>query len=154
MTLICSTSPVLVTAARHWWAIPALKEPALRQHGGCGKTCTAPMADHGRCSRALHRRNRHLAMGQQRPGRRAGRGRSTAPFGFQGGRTVQAPSCESGCIGKRDEVLRWKNILYIFRRPGPAHDRLIIGGIRDKFTSAYRHRESAGRRRQGPAGDG
>jgi xylulose-5-phosphate/fructose-6-phosphate phosphoketolase len=34
-----------------------------------GKHALAAMADHGRRRRALHGRHRHLAMGQQRPGR-------------------------------------------------------------------------------------
>ena len=39
-----------------------------------GKHAAPAMADHGRRRRALHGRDWHLAMGQQRPGRRAGRG--------------------------------------------------------------------------------
>ena len=39
-----------------------------------GKHAAAAMADDGRSGRALHRRHRHLAVGQQRPGRRARRG--------------------------------------------------------------------------------
>ena len=39
-----------------------------------GKHAAPAMADHGRRRRALHGRHWHLAMGQQRPGRRAGRG--------------------------------------------------------------------------------
>ncbi len=54
-------------------SLPA--QPELRQRGGGRQTRAAAMADHGRRSGALHGRNRHLAMGQQRPGRRrAGRG--------------------------------------------------------------------------------
>ena len=53
-------------------SLPA--QPALRQCGGGRQTRHAAMADHGRSRRALHRRHRHLAMGQQRSGRRAGRG--------------------------------------------------------------------------------
>ena len=54
-------------------SLPA--QPALRQRGGGGQTRPAAMADHGRRGGALHGRHRHLAMGQQRPGRRrAGRG--------------------------------------------------------------------------------
>jgi hypothetical protein len=53
-------------------SLPA--QPALRQRGGCGQTRPPAMADHGPSGGALHGRNRHLAMGQQRPGRRAGRG--------------------------------------------------------------------------------
>ena len=53
-------------------SLPA--QPELRQRGGCGQARAAAMADHGCGGRALHRRNRHLAMGQQRPGQRAGRG--------------------------------------------------------------------------------
>ena len=36
-----------------------------------GKHAHAAVADHGRGGRALHRGDRHLGMGQQRPGRRA-----------------------------------------------------------------------------------
>ena len=49
-------------------------QPELRQRGGCGQTRTSAVADHGPSGGALHGRNWHLAMGQQRPGRRAGRG--------------------------------------------------------------------------------
>ncbi len=37
---------------------------------------------------------------------------------FHVGRTVQAPSCESGGVGKREEVLIGENTLPIFRRLG------------------------------------
>ena len=53
-------------------SLPA--QPALRQRGGGRQARAAAMADDGRGGRALHGRHRHLAMGQQRPGRRAGRG--------------------------------------------------------------------------------
>ena len=53
-------------------SLPA--QPALCERGGCGQAPGPPMADHGRRGRALHGRAWHLAMGQQRPGRRAGRG--------------------------------------------------------------------------------
>ena len=53
-------------------SLPA--QPALRQRGGGRQACGAAMADHGRSHRALHEGHRHLAMGQQRPERRAGRG--------------------------------------------------------------------------------
>ncbi len=53
-------------------SLPA--QPALRERGGGRQARPAAMADHGRRGHPLHRRNRHLAMGQQRPGRRAGRG--------------------------------------------------------------------------------
>ena len=48
-------------------------QPALCQRGGGRQTRHAAMADHGRRRRALHGRNWHLAMGQQRPERRTRR---------------------------------------------------------------------------------
>ena len=53
-------------------SLPA--QPALRERRGRRQTRAAAVADHGRGRRALHGGDRHLAMGQQRPGRRAGRG--------------------------------------------------------------------------------
>ena len=53
-------------------SLPA--QPELRQCRGLRQARRPPMADHGRRGRALHRGDRHLAMGQQRSGGRAGRG--------------------------------------------------------------------------------
>ena len=53
-------------------SLPA--QPPLRQRRDRGQTPGAAMADDGRRRQALHRGHRHLAMGQQRPGRRARRG--------------------------------------------------------------------------------
>ena len=53
---------------------PLPAQPALRQRGGGRQARAAAVADDGRGGRALHGGHRHLAMGQQRPGRRAGRG--------------------------------------------------------------------------------
>ena len=53
-------------------SLPA--QPALRKRGGCRQARPPAMADHGPGGGALHGRNRHLAMGQQRSGRRTGRG--------------------------------------------------------------------------------
>ena len=53
---------------------PLPAQPELRQRGGRRQTRPAAVADHGRSGRALHRRDRHLAVGQQRSGLRAGRG--------------------------------------------------------------------------------
>ena len=53
---------------------PLPAQPSLRQRRDRRQTSCAPMADDGRRRRALRRRHRHLAMGQQRPGLRAGRG--------------------------------------------------------------------------------
>src|ERR1022692_5247281 len=53
---------------------PLPAQPPLRQRGDRGQTSGAPVADHGRRRQALHRGHRHLAVGQQRPARRARRG--------------------------------------------------------------------------------
>ena len=44
-------------------------QPSLRQRRGRGQTPGAAVADDGRGHQTLHRGHRHLAMGQQRPGR-------------------------------------------------------------------------------------
>ena len=46
---------------------PLPAQPALCQCRRGRQTCAAAMADHGCSGDALHGRNRHLAMGQQRP---------------------------------------------------------------------------------------
>ena len=75
-------------------SLPA--QPALRQRGGGRQARPAAMADDGCRRRALHGRDRHLAMGQQRPGRRAGRGdgllRRHAHAGDSGRRFHSAPA--------------------------------------------------------------
>ena len=53
-------------------SLPA--QPELHQSRGLRQARCPPMADHGRRRRALRGGDRHLAMGQQRSGRRAGRG--------------------------------------------------------------------------------
>ncbi len=53
---------------------PLPPQPALRQRRDCGQTPGSAMADDGRSPKALHRGHRHLAVGQQRPGRGARRG--------------------------------------------------------------------------------
>ena len=58
-------------------SLPA--QPALRQRGGCGQAPGPAVADDGRRGRALRGRDRHLAMGEQRPDRRAGRGDGLLP---------------------------------------------------------------------------
>ena len=52
-------------------SLPA--QPALRQRDRRGQAARAAMAGHGRRHQALHRRHRHLGLGQQRSGRRARR---------------------------------------------------------------------------------
>ena len=52
-------------------SLPA--QPALRQRRRRRQARPAAVADDGRGRRALHGGHRHLAVGQQRPGRRAGR---------------------------------------------------------------------------------
>ena len=53
---------------------PLPAQPPLRQRRGRGQTPGAAVADDGRRRQALHRGHRHLAVGQQRPGRCARRG--------------------------------------------------------------------------------
>ena len=53
---------------------PLPAQPPLRQRRDRGQTPGAAVADDGRRRQALHRGHRHLAVGQQRPGRRARRG--------------------------------------------------------------------------------
>ena len=68
--------PRLPAARRQLPAVglrPLPAQPPLRERGGRRQARAAPVADHGRRGRALHRGDRHLALGQQRPGRRAGR---------------------------------------------------------------------------------
>ena len=77
-------------------SLPA--QPALRQRGGGRQAPRAAMADHGRRGRALHRGDRHLAVGQQRPGRRAGRGDGLLPATCpRWRRWPPFPSCASIC---------------------------------------------------------
>ena len=67
-----------LSAARR--ELPALRhrplpaQPQLHQRRRRRQTARAGLADDGRGDQALHRRRRHLGMGQQRQGRRAGRG--------------------------------------------------------------------------------
>ena len=49
---------------------PLPAQPPLRQRRGRRQAPRAAVADHGRRRQALHRGHRHLAVGQQRPGRR------------------------------------------------------------------------------------
>ena len=68
--------PGLPAARRELPAVglrPLPAQPALRQRRRRRQTRHAPVADHGRRRRALHRGDRHLGLGQQRPGRRARR---------------------------------------------------------------------------------
>ena len=93
-------------------SLPA--QPALRQRGGGGQARAAAMADHGCRGGALHGRHRHLAMGQQRPGRRrAGRGdgllRRHADAGdsgrrFHPPRTFARPEDPRGQCRRSDEA--------------------------------------------------
>ena len=53
---------------------PLPAQPQLRQPGRGRQAAGPAVADHGPGDQALHRRHRHLGVGQQRPGRRAGRG--------------------------------------------------------------------------------
>ena len=53
---------------------PLPAQPQLRQRHRGRQAARAPVARHGRGDQALHRGHRHLGVGQQRPGRRAGRG--------------------------------------------------------------------------------
>ena len=66
-----------VSAARRQLSSVGLRslpaQPELRQRGRGRQTRAAAMAEHGRRRHPLHGRARHLAMGQQRPGQRAGR---------------------------------------------------------------------------------
>ena len=67
--------PRLSAARREHAALgdgPLPAQPQLRQRDRRRQAAGAAMARHGRGHQALHRRPRHLAMGQQRPGRRAG----------------------------------------------------------------------------------
>ena len=50
-----------------------LQQPQLRERGRRRQAGRAPMADDGSGDQALHRRPRHLGMGEQRPWRGAGR---------------------------------------------------------------------------------
>ena len=52
---------------------PLPAQPALRQRRRRRQARAAAMADDGASRRSLHRGHRHLAMGEQRPGRRARR---------------------------------------------------------------------------------
>ena len=52
---------------------PLPAQPQLHQRRRRRQAARARVADHGRGHQALHRRHRHLGMGQQRQGRRAGR---------------------------------------------------------------------------------
>ena len=68
--------PGLPAARRELPAIghrPLPAQPALRERRRRREARDAAVADHGSRRRALHRGHRHLGMGQQRPGRRAGR---------------------------------------------------------------------------------
>ena len=69
---------------------PLPAQPSLRQCGGRGKARAAAMADHGAGGHPLHAGHRNLAMGEQRSGRRTGRGdgllRRHADAGDSGGR--------------------------------------------------------------------
>ena len=49
-------------------------EPQLRERGRGRQAARAAVAHDGSGDQALHRRHRHLGLGEQRPGRRAGRG--------------------------------------------------------------------------------
>ena len=75
---------------------PLSAQPQLRQRHRRRQAAVAAMARHGRGGQALHRRPRHLAMGQQRSGRRAGhrhgvlRGRAHAGDA-RGGRVAADP---------------------------------------------------------------
>ena len=53
---------------------PLPAQPQLRQRDRRRQAARAAVARHGCRHRALHRRHRHLGLGQQRPGRRAGCG--------------------------------------------------------------------------------
>ena len=67
----------LLAAGRQLPAVgdgPLPAQPPLRQRRDRGQAPGAAVADDGRRRQALHRRHRHLAMGQQRPRRRARRG--------------------------------------------------------------------------------
>jgi len=59
MPIVCCQSLITACAGRHYVNVVVRWQ-----------TRFAPMADHGRGGRALHRRNWHLAMGQQRSRRR------------------------------------------------------------------------------------
>ena len=67
--------PRLSAARRQHAALrhrPLPAQPQLRQRHRRRQAAGAAVARHGRGHQALHRRHRHLGMGQQRPGRRAG----------------------------------------------------------------------------------
>ncbi len=79
--------------------LPALAQP--RQRDRRGQAAGAAVAGHGRRDQALRRRHRHLGVGEQRPGRRAGRRdglrRRRADAGNAGGRRSAAPAPARRC---------------------------------------------------------
>ena len=85
-------------AAERHGPLPA--QPQLRQRDRGRQAARAAVARHGRGDQALHGGHRHLGVGQQRPGRRAGRGdgllRRRAHAGDAGRRgTACASTCRS-----------------------------------------------------------
>ena len=93
--------PRLSAAGRQLPAVgdrPLPAQPQLRQRRGRRQATGAAVADDGPGHQALHRGPRHLGMGQQRQGQRAGRGhgllRRRADPGNAGGRRTdpQAPA--------------------------------------------------------------
>jgi xylulose-5-phosphate/fructose-6-phosphate phosphoketolase len=80
-----------------------------RQRRGGRQTRPPAVAEHGRRSCALHRRNRHLAMGQQRSGRRAGRGDGMLwrhPHAGDPGRRLHPSSASAGPENPGDQRRR------------------------------------------------
>ena len=100
---ICRPTPT--PAVRHG-SLPAQLEPHQRDRRR--QAAGAAMARHGRGGEALHRRHRHLGMGEQRPRRRARRGdglrRRCADAGDAGGRRS---CCEHSCRSSGSASSTW-----------------------------------------------
>ena len=104
--------PRLPAAGRQLPAVgdrPLPAQPQLRQRRRRRQAAGAAVADDGPGGQALHRGPRHLGVGQQRQGQRAGRGhgllRRRADAGDAGGgrADAQAPAGAEGARGQRRE---------------------------------------------------